>query len=538
MLEEEQDEYINVAQGCYAEILGSTPARIKGVVTFGMGTCTHVIVTNRATGYISLCHADVSTDLKDDRSGLPVWIRNACPDRNYGDIVIDIGRNAESMHYINQVIEVLQSFAIPLEKLTQDKDFANISIDREGEISEPNSLLDFESDVCKVTDIPNLLQGPLIREQLRHDRREEKRNEDYITNSNPPICIFNGSSAELRPIEEIKTQHSEIDWESLQRDSNTSSERERGSGSTVYSDNFHSDHSSEGSDAIHNHEVSGSNDSDSIPEDLNNGSRHLVRSEKGVLSKVKEGRQFIDLLTRDLKGKDQRILQDIKAGIESVSIPSDSGSRSVSNPFVKLIPEDNHRIDHQQNVINLSKMLNEGAVKSNTVICLERKEGGNNFGMKDVKLLAAILRYNDNNEQSLPIAKAIESSEIYQDAMLYNKAQVCGVEVIGVEGKNLQYNKDSPHYDQARESYMANRINQLTASGKNVILLIGSSHVSGLKKQLEGRILLSDKSKVAKDPKDIVTNIRGSLQKRSTSSFVKIDSVPQNQRNTKKTQRL
>lgn len=45
MIEETQDEYVNVAQGCYAEITADTPPRIRGLVTFGMGTCTHVIVT-------------------------------------------------------------------------------------------------------------------------------------------------------------------------------------------------------------------------------------------------------------------------------------------------------------------------------------------------------------------------------------------------------------------------------------------------------------------------------------------------------------
>lgn len=263
-----------------------------------------------------------------------------------------------------------------------------------------------------------------------------------------------------------------------------------------------------------------------------NHSSHLVRSEKGILLEVKEERQFIELLTRDLKGKDKLILQEIKAGMRSVSIPSNSGSRSVLNSFVKLIPEDNHSIDHQQNVINLSKMLEDGEIKVNTVICLERKEGGNNFGMKDVKLLAAILRYNDNNEQSLPIAKTIESSAIYQDAMLYNKAQVCGVEVVGIEGKSLQYNKDSSHYDQTRESYMANRINQLTASGKNVILPIGSSHVLGIKKQLEESVISSDKSKETKEKKCMLTSMRERLQENSTSSFSQTGSASQNKKDT------
>lgn len=258
---------------------------------------------------------------------------------------------------------------------------------------------------------------------------------------------------------------------------------------------------------------------------------HLVRSEKGILSEVKENRQFMNLLAKDLTAEETIMLQDIKRGsTELVPISNRSDSNSISNPFVNLIPEHNHQIDHKQNAINLSQMLDDGLITSSTVICLERKETGNNFGMKDVKLLAAILRYNDNNKQPLPIAKDIKSSTIYHDAMLYNKAQSQGVEVVGVEGKNLKYNKGSPNYNQEREEQMADRINQLTASGKNVILLVGSSHVFGIRKQLKGRVISLDKGKEI----NIVANMRNSLQEGSISSYTQVIPVSQGKKRANK----
>jgi hypothetical protein len=95
--------------------------------------------------------------------------------------------------------------------------------------------------------------------------------------------------------------------------------------------------------------------------------------------------------------------------------------------------------------------------------------------------------------------------------------------------------KKSSNYDKARESYMVDRINKLMASRKNVILPIGSSHVYGLREQLEGCIVLSDKSKVAKSPKAMINNIRETLQKASRSSFIKLDSVPQNKKHIQQT---
>lgn len=177
-------------------------------------------------------------------------------------------------------------------------------------------------------------------------------------------------------------------------------------------------------------------------------------------------------------------------------------------------------------------MLEEGVITPNTVICLERKEDGNNFGMKDVKILASILMYNEKNKHYLPISESIKLSAIYQDAVLYNKAKTCGIEVLGIEGKHLQLNKNSPNYEKARESHMANRINQLTESGKNVILPLGSSHVLGLKRQLEGRIVvLDEKSKSEKlQLTTAVSNMKESLQKASASSVLEVSFIPQNKK--------
>lgn len=149
MIEEAQDEYVNVAQGCYAEITADTPPRIRGLVTFGMGTCTHVIVTNRENGYVSLCHADSSTNLKNEQSGLPAWIRRACPNEDYSSITIDVGPNEDNMRYISQVREVLENFNIPLEKLTTNNSLADISVSREGDINTTIRNQDsFIEEVC------------------------------------------------------------------------------------------------------------------------------------------------------------------------------------------------------------------------------------------------------------------------------------------------------------------------------------------------------------------------------------------------------
>lgn len=73
-----------------------------------------------------------------------------------------------------------------------------------------------------------------------------------------------------------------------------------------------------------------------------------MRSEKGALSKVKKERQFKDLLTRDLTPQEQIILQNIQENIEPSFMPNEGDVSSFSNPFVALIPEDKHQVDHKK----------------------------------------------------------------------------------------------------------------------------------------------------------------------------------------------
>lgn len=94
--------------------------------------------------------------------------------------------------------------------------------------------------------LPYLLQGPLINERNRSDRRKTRADNNHTENNYPPICIFNGSNSELILMEEIKRLNSEIDWDSLERNSqtssdrdyNSSSERESGSDNANYSNDF------------------------------------------------------------------------------------------------------------------------------------------------------------------------------------------------------------------------------------------------------------------------------------------------------------
>ncbi len=61
----------------------------------------------------------------------------------------------------------------------------------------------------------------------------------------------------------------------------------------------------------------------------------------------------------------------------------------------------------------------------------------------------------DNSVQTneeIPISNQIKNSSIYYDALLYNVATEHGIKVVGVEGKSLPHNKESPGYNSTREA--------------------------------------------------------------------------------------
>jgi hypothetical protein len=153
-------------------------------------------------------------------------------------------------------------------------------------------------------------------------------------------------------------------------------------------------------------------------------------------------------------------------------------------PIITLIPENNHKLDHGANVQKLIQMIYSGKV-NNTVICLERKEQGENFDMRDVRLLGNLIEHNHNHpEEMITIPAKIQNSLIYQDALLYNAARKHGIEVIGIEGKGLEHSKESPEYNSGREAYMSEEIKKITASGRSVIFPVGTAHIDGLTEKL------------------------------------------------------
>ena len=60
-------DFIDVPQGCYGIITHETPENIAGLVTSGMGPCSHIIVKNTNSNNMVLCHVDHATDLNDER---------------------------------------------------------------------------------------------------------------------------------------------------------------------------------------------------------------------------------------------------------------------------------------------------------------------------------------------------------------------------------------------------------------------------------------------------------------------------------------
>ena len=128
---------------------------------------------------------------------------------------------------------------------------------------------------------------------------------------------------------------------------------------------------------------------------------------------------------------------------------------------VALIAEKNHSVDHKTNVQMLVEKMEKGEMGAGTVVALERKEGGEHLGMRDVRLLAEVMKYNEGHEEKIKLPAGIEETALLWDAKLVNEAQKHGVQVVGVEGKCLAHGQQSPEYNADREDYMARQLTKL-----------------------------------------------------------------------------
>ena len=153
---------------------------------------------------------------------------------------------------------------------------------------------------------------------------------------------------------------------------------------------------------------------------------------------------------------------------------------------VALIAEKNHSVDHKTNVQMLVEKMEKGEMGAGTVVALERKEGGENLGMRDVRLLAEVLRHNEGKKdvEKIKLPAGIEETALLWDAKLVSEAQKHGVQVVGVEGKGLAHGQQSQEYNADREDYMAQKLQQLQRQGYNVVMPVGEAHVKGLQSRL------------------------------------------------------
>ena len=234
--------------------------------------------------------------------------------------------------------------------------------------------------------------------------------------------------------------------------------------------------------------------------------KHLKRSEKSTLTEHL-GEEFtlrvelykglnelqktvLEAIEKEVLNPEKEISQlkkEVQSWAEKVSL-----SKSQS-PKVEFMAESDHSTDHAKNIDILKEQIEKGTFPKNTVIMLERKELGDNMGMKDIRLLAEIIDHNMKNSndktKQIPITKHIIDSNIYRDAELYRLAVGHGVKVIGAEGKGLKdlNGNDISHtqgnkYNKARENAMVQAINDVQRAGYNIIMPVGSAHIDSLTK--------------------------------------------------------
>lgn len=243
-----------------------------------------------------------------------------------------------------------------------------------------------------------------------------------------------------------------------------------------------------------------------VNQDETSNSKNLTKTEKTFLSSPKKKFNLVSSL-EGTNGKSLTEIQNIisngkrKNLQEETNVQLANKSSSTKIGTVSIIVESDHTRDHKENVHALINQIKSNIIKPDTVIFLERKEGCKNLGMKDVILLADIIKYNNKVDEfsKIKMPDMITKTMIYKDALLYNVARDYAIDIKGIEGSKLQSNKkiDEQAYNEEREEYMAKQIIQIADAKKDVILLVGKDHVKSLEHKLNPHLEVQVKENYA-----------------------------------------
>jgi hypothetical protein len=124
----------------------------------------------------------------------------------------------------------------------------------------------------------------------------------------------------------------------------------------------------------------------------------------------------------------------------------------------------------------ITQVIKQEAITQDFIIALEQKDKGKNVRMNNIGLLTSIIKYNEgkDNTDNVVIPEKILQSPIYQDVLLYKIAEDHRVRVVGIEGKDLVGN-------------MLEALGTLITQSSNIILMVGSTHITALQQGLVER---------------------------------------------------
>lgn len=186
--------------------------------------------------------------------------------------------------------------------------------------------------------------------------------------------------------------------------------------------------------------------------DWSSSSNHLTRTEKENLTHLMPQGELNEKGKYNLNDRlaavnDNQVLLNkldkeavITANINFKAIDAKKSVEAEKIGTVEVRAEHDHSMEHGSNNQALIAEIQAGKIDKNTVIAIERKQYGENQGMKDIIKIASILEHNEKYPNSpLKLPEKLENTLIFQDALLYKAAKENGIKVISLEGRNLEH---------------------------------------------------------------------------------------------------